>query len=288
MYRPHRVSGQTADSSRPDEFTAAHQLAFVPVHTLPTCSLIELTHHLAAAQGPSILPSPSIGTRIAFRLVYVDTRGASGGAGNGSGRLEGIEGASGAPRFIVKDLGSAVIGGGGPGAPTTSLDAIDDYVIEEELVDSKARAHEQQQLREQPQGGDAEDGHKTLADVRYVVGDFISCAILPPLANGCVAPASDARSGRGSGIGEAPASRMPPPAGGATYSRYSDFRVGKRGRIGPGGPSNFGVPTGDWRRGDAIPDGGAWLRDGGRGSGGGGGAGRGGWGRRRGGRGDRW
>ncbi|CAK7208603.1 hypothetical protein SBRCBS47491_000147 [Sporothrix bragantina] len=47
-----------------------------------------------------------------------------------------------------------------------------------------------------------DDGEKTLADFRYVAGEFISCAILPPLANGCVTPASSARSGRGSGIGE--------------------------------------------------------------------------------------
>lgn len=247
---------------RPDEFATPQQLAFVPVYALPSYTLNELTHFLAA-----VLPNPSIGTRIAFRHVYENTRHATERNGSRNGRLDGFEGTSNAPRFIIKDAGSVVIGGGGPGAPVASLDAMDDYVISEELVDDDGK-DDDQPLQTRNGGGD-DDRNKTLADMRCAPGEYLSCAILPPLANGYVAPASSARSGRGSGIGEAPAIRMPPPPpSGASATRSMDSRFGKRGRDGYGGSSNYGVPTGGWRRGDAVPDEGAWVRDGGRGGGG--------------------
>lgn len=240
----------------------------MPVYALPSYTLSELTHHLAAAQNPAILPDVCIGTRIAFRHVYENARHAAvEGQGNGNGRLEGMGGISSAPRFIIKDIGSVVIGGGGPGAPTTSLEAMDDYVIPSELpTDEDGHI-----MSTGHSSGD--DGNTTLADARIAPGEYLSCAILPPLANGCVAPASSARSGRGSGIGEAPASRMPPPPpSGASAARSMDSRYGRRDRDtyqgGGSGPSNRGVPSGGWRRGDAIPDDGAWVRDGGRGGGG--------------------
>src|SRR5688572_4329496 len=70
---------------------------------------------------------------------------------------------SGLPRYGVKDLGSVIIGTG----PTE-----DDG---EELWD---RA----------------DEDKTLGDARFVVGDYISCAVLPPLDDGSIAAISSARS----------------------------------------------------------------------------------------------
>ncbi|KAL1898803.1 hypothetical protein Sste5346_003210 [Sporothrix stenoceras] len=258
---------RTGAFHRPDEFASPQRLAFVPVYALPSYTLSELTHHLAAAQDPVVFPSPCIGTRIAFRHVYENTRHtAAEGNGSGNSRLEGFEGISSAPRFIIKDIGSVVIGCGGPGAPTTSLDAIDDYVIPDELtVDDEGRF-----ISTGDNGSRGDDGNKTLADVRLAPGEYLSCAILPLLANGCVAPASSARSGRGSGIGEAPASRMPPPPpSSASASRSMDSRFGRRDRDSySGGLSSRGVPSGGWRRGDAIPDDGAWVRDGGRGGGG--------------------
>ncbi|CAK7206418.1 hypothetical protein SEUCBS139899_009210 [Sporothrix eucalyptigena] len=235
------------DATPLDEFAAPQKLAFLPVYALPSYSLTELTHHLAAAQKPSVLPNPCIGTRIVFRHVHANSRYGSDSNGNGVDRL------SSEPRFIVKDLGSVVLGGGSPAAPLTSLDEVDDYVIPDELVDEAKHG-----IRNN------DDGNKTLADVRYVTGDFISCAILPPLANGCVAPESSARSGRGSGIGEAPASRMPPPPPVPSVSRLMSSHYGKKRREDTG----FGVPSGEWRRGDAVPDNGAWIRDGGRSGGG--------------------
>ncbi len=224
-------------------------------------------------------------------------------AGPENGRLAGLEsrGPSGAQRFLARDIGNVVIGGAnGPGAPT-SLDAVDGYVIGDVLVDDEDIIKRDETYQGQhPRAGavtgaaadDTEAGNRTLAGTRFAVGDYISCAILPPLANGCVAPASDARSGRGSGVGEAPPSRMPPPNNFGASGRRNDFRTGRKGRNGMAGVSGAGVLTGDWHRGDSLPeDGGVWVRDGGRAGGGGAGGssgGHGGRGRRRESRGGRW
>jgi histone deacetylase complex subunit SAP18 len=116
--------------------------------------LNELALELAASE-PSALPTPAIGMRLAFQLVYPDLRST---AGIGDA----------APRFAVKDLGTVVIGQGGPGTGGPEEDA----------------------------GGIGRtdnSGGKTLSDARFVVGDYISCAILTQLPNGSVAPAANAR-----------------------------------------------------------------------------------------------
>ncbi|EFX04146.1 sin3-associated polypeptide [Grosmannia clavigera kw1407] len=228
---------RTGAFHRLDEFSTPQLLPFVPVYAFPTYSLDELACHLAGGEQ-AVLPAPAVGTRIAFRLVYVDTRGAaeSGTEGGGPGGLR-----PGPIRFAVRDLGSVVIGGEG-------------YVA---LASPNS-----------------DDGRKTLADARFVVGDYISCAILPPLPDGSAAPASTARSGRGSGAGEGRTTMMPPGGGG---DRRDEFRRWKRGggagsgpNGGPGGGPGLWtdprVPAGDWRRGERVPDG-PWSR-GGRGRGG--------------------
>ncbi|KAG7290612.1 hypothetical protein NEMBOFW57_000615 [Staphylotrichum longicolle] len=76
------------------------------------------------------------------------------------------------PRFVPKDLGSVVLGRGRPGAGAA------EGVPEHE----------------------PDDGAMTLADAKFITGDFICCAIMPPdELSGDVTPASAARMGRGTG-----------------------------------------------------------------------------------------
>ena len=95
---------------------------------------------------------------------------------------------------------------------------------------------------------DGEDAEKTLADARFVIGDFVDCAVFPPLSDGSVAP----RTGLGIRGGG------PPRENGYRGSR-GDFDRGGGGMraFGPGrgdfGPS---IPSGEWRRGERLPDGG--------------------------------
>ncbi|EPE09895.1 sin3-associated polypeptide sap18 [Ophiostoma piceae UAMH 11346] len=269
---------RTGAFHRTDEFSTAHQLPFVAAHTFLTCSLAELSYFLAASQDPAVLPNTAVGTRIAFRLVHVNDDDAKDDSNMVSGSI-------GLPRITIKDIGSVVIGGGGPGAPTgtSSLEALDDYSIEGLDFDAQPEWGTADVEANTGRGyDDAEYGArssqrsdtKTLADVHFVPGDCISCAIMPPLASGCAVPAGDIRSGRGSGIGEASiASKRPPPpprkrseGAGSRYYPESDYRIGKRGRNDRGGgpPYAAAVPTGEWRRGDALPDTGVWVRDGGR------------------------
>ncbi|KAK4043970.1 Sin3 associated polypeptide p18-domain-containing protein [Parachaetomium inaequale] len=170
------------------------------------------------------------------------------------------------PRYVSKVLGTVVLGRGGPGAGP-----------EEGVPD-----------------GETDDGALTLAEARFITGDFICCAILPPdELTGHVAPASSARIGRGAGVGEARGQMMggnaqppqPPPffSGGSRQRDYGPpggFRGrgsrggGSRGGYGGGGrfqerDEPFGrggvrIPDGEWRRGDRLPDdppeGGRWGR----------------------------
>lgn len=264
---------RTGAFHRTDEFATVNQLPFISAHTLSTCTLTDLSFFLADAHDPVVLPSPAIGTRIAFRLVQLnedDTR----------------DGSNAPPRVVIKDLGSVVIGGGGPGAPTSlsALAAVDDYDF-----GAAFDAPQGEEAAEAADGNDRTDRNddnkhdkKTLADVHFAPGNFISCAIMPPMANGCVVPASNIRSGRGSGIGEASniSVRPPPPppswnrgARGSHYSSEKDYRNGRRRRSNDGMRPSFGAG----RRSDAPSDQDIWVRDGGRsgpiGGNGGGGSG---------------
>ncbi|KAI0118624.1 hypothetical protein GGR51DRAFT_497107 [Nemania sp. FL0031] len=215
---------RTGAFHRPDEFTTDSLPPYLTLHTWPDCTLDELAQHIAAADG-NLLPDPAIGTRLAFRLIFQDTRAPAS-----------------ANKYTVKELGSVVIGDGGPG-----LDP-DDVEAERALDDT--------------------DPTKTLADARFVVGDYISCAILPPLPDGSVALASSARMGRGTGAGESRLAVGRAPDGPAR-DRDAPFQRHGRGRggLGRGGYEHFnsrglrgggggggGVPSGEWRRGEKLPD----------------------------------
>ena len=104
---------------------------------------------------------------------------------------------------------------------------------------------------------------KTLQEARFVIGDYISCAIFPPLANGSVAPPpgpgtagrmgaggrgmSDFGGGRGGVLG------------GPRENGFGGFRVrgGPRGgaSFNGGRPGDGGLPSGEWRRGERVPEG---------------------------------
>ncbi|KAK4106482.1 hypothetical protein N658DRAFT_555362 [Parathielavia hyrcaniae] len=168
---------RTGAFHRPDEFSTTSPTLppHLSLHTWSDCTLLELSHLLLDA-SPSILPSPAIGTRLCFRLLYADTRAASGAATNNRIIVAADDHNTDnnshmpPPRYVAKDLGSVVLGRGGPGAgPDEGVSSDDDD--EEEAV--------------------------TLADARFITGDLLSCAILPPdELTGDVVPASSARAGR--------------------------------------------------------------------------------------------
>ncbi|KAI8628599.1 hypothetical protein F5Y19DRAFT_464971 [Xylariaceae sp. FL1651] len=210
---------RTGAFHRPDEFAAEPLPPYLILHTWPDCTLEELAHHVAAADG-HLLPDPAVGTRLAFRLIFQDTRGSAS-----------------VNKYTVKELGSVVIGDGGPGLDPEDVDA--ERILEDTTPD------------------------KTLSEARFVVGDYISCAILPPLPDGSVAPASSARMGRGTGAGESRLAVGRAPNGPARDRERPFTHHGRgRGSIGKVGYDGFGarsarsggVPSGEWRRGEKLPD----------------------------------
>ncbi|EQL02641.1 Sin3-associated polypeptide Sap18 [Ophiocordyceps sinensis CO18] len=163
-----------------------------------------------AAAKPSALPYPAVGTRLAFQLVYPDLRNAA-----------LVNEAS--PQYAVKDLGSIVIGQGRPGAETSGFG------------DSVSAS------RGEPEAG------RTLGDACFVAGDYVSCAILPPLSDGSVAPAPASgarRDDASSGVRDARGQRE-----GYVGRENGLARGGGRGARGGRG----GFPMGAWRRGEALP-----------------------------------
>ncbi|PON20803.1 hypothetical protein TGAM01_v210312 [Trichoderma gamsii] len=133
-----RLFHKTGSFPRPEEFASSSLPPYVSIYTWSTCTLNELALELAAAK-PNALPNPAIGTRLSFQLVCPDLRGASATSTT-------------QPKFAVKELGSIVIGEGYPGAEDPE-DAGPDTLMRDDF------------------GRD-----KTLADWRFVVGDYISCA----------------------------------------------------------------------------------------------------------------
>ncbi|KAI2639653.1 Sin3 associated polypeptide p18-domain-containing protein [Hypomontagnella submonticulosa] len=212
-----RLFYRTGAFHRPDEFTTSPLPPHITIHTWPDCTLTELTYHIAATKT-DLLPCPAIGTRLAFRLIYPDAR--SNAAGHTTAR------------YMVKDLGSVVVGDGGRGLDPDDIEA-------EKTLDT--------------------DAEKTLSDARFVVGDYISCAILPPLPDGSVAPASDARTGRGTGAGESRAAVGRAPSGSfGVRERENGNSRGNRSRNSGRGYDGFGnrsnIPMGEWRRGERLPE----------------------------------
>lgn len=117
--------------------------------------------------------------------------------------------------------------------------------------------------------GSSVDAAKTLAEARFVAGDILSVAILPPsVVDGSVASAGAARMGRGYGVGSGQASvGLLVEANGRGLGRDRGFGEGHGG--GPGGRMTGGgarfardgrdgrapvPPLGEWRRGERLPD----------------------------------
>lgn len=144
-----------------------------------------------------------------------------------------------------------VIGDGGPGAA---------------LEDEEQQQPEMDGLRGERKVASTAEAARTLADARFVVGDFLSVAILPPSSvDGSVQPASAARTGRGYGVGQA-SSPVEGPLG-RVYGVYGHghghghTRGGLGSRMGGAGGGGYGreggqivPPVGEWRRGERLPD----------------------------------
>ena len=166
------------------------------MYTNKACTLTELAAHLTALSPSSLLPSPPIGTRLIFQLVYADIR---------SLHLH-------QRRYLVKDLGSVVIGG---------------------IPDPEG-----------PGVGDANNNETTLEDAKFVVGDYVSCVVLPPLADGSIAPVSFAKREK--------------------HVTRENGRLGGGAGTGPGFGGSAPFPAGDWRRGERVPPAPTRPRGGGR------------------------
>lgn len=218
----------------------------VQIYTWPSCTLGELTGLLTSVLPADAVASLggggegssagggngglSVGTRLVYKLIFPDTRAQMGEGGRG--------------RWIEKALGSVVIGGGRSGRS-----------LEEEQEEDAAGA------------GSARDGldgdaEKTLADARFVIGDYVACTIYAPGQDARAAPGP--RGGRGPRDGGY--SRGPPmrengydgPGYGGGRAGGGGYRGRGYGR-GGGGYGNFGGPppmNGDWRRGERPPGGG--------------------------------
>ncbi len=213
----------------------------VQIYTWPTCTIRELSHLLVTAL-PKLLPEPAVGTRLAYRLIFADTRDAGRPGGPGA--------------FVSKELGSIVLGVDGQGVlPSGNSNGSGDESAN--IVTGGPLAGDL--------GGEPE---KTLQDARFVIGDYVSCAIYPPLPNGAVAPApasgASVRGGAGGSIraagvasGGGGGSLRAEPASGDRENGFSEFRVRGSGRNYARDSAlrgSGGVPSGEWRRGERLPD----------------------------------
>ncbi|KAJ5925786.1 Sin3 associated polypeptide p18 [Penicillium verhagenii] len=192
------------------------------IYTWQSCTLRELSQLLTSAL-PSLLPNSPVGTRLCFRLIYPDARAAA---------MAGPDVRAG--RYVTRELGSVVV------APRDGT-----YRTEKDAHDLGESTPRPGPLRFQ--GGEAD---KSLQDARFIIGDYVECAVLPPLDDGSIAPPPRA------GLG-------PPQIGGGmrAFGQNGSGRSGRGGRgdRDRGGPN---LPMGDWRRGERLPEGG--MRGGGR------------------------
>lgn len=241
------------------------------IYTWQSCTLRELSNLLLGAL-PSLLPQPSAGTRLAFRLVYPDARSIAAGEVEEGGRA----------RYLSKELGSVIIGPEESDADEHNGHG-NGYSRDSKRRRRSDSAEEESKMKGKKNTGlniTGPEAEKTLADARFIIGDYIDCAVFPPLSDGSVAPlnisGSAIQGSRDRGVGGGMRAFGPPPGAG---NGYGGGRRGGRGGYGGGfGASERGaMPSGEWRRGERLPDGGY----------GGGGRGGGDWGRRpsRGGRG---
>jgi histone deacetylase complex subunit SAP18 len=149
------------------------------------------------------------------------------------------------PQFIARDLGSVIVG-------AASVDA-NGRVIKSELEDE----NEGEDIDNVKDALKQMSGEltKELRDCRFVVGDYICAAILPPLPDGLVAAAPPP-----------PPNRAPPPRSaydgprengyggrGGSYNSYGSGSRGGRGGRYDDRRDRGGFPQGDWSRGEAPP-----------------------------------
>ncbi|KAI9807044.1 MAG: hypothetical protein M1825_005761 [Sarcosagium campestre] len=230
---------RTGGFHRPEEFhpSASPLPPHLQIYTWPTCTLRELSHLMTSAL-PTLLPDPAIGTRLSYRLIFADTRDV---------------GRGGPGRYVSKELGSVVLGGDGGGGGAGSR-------LDDEVSGIVAGGRMAGELGGEPS--------KTLQDARFVIGDYISCAVLPPLPNGSVAPPPAPGGGRLGGTGGGGGARGDfgggrALSGSAGVPRENGFGSGFRVR-GNGRGADFGsrgggmgvsVPSGEWRRGERVPEG---------------------------------
>ncbi|KAK5116504.1 hypothetical protein LTR62_008053 [Meristemomyces frigidus] len=171
----------------------------VQIYTWPNCTLGELTGLLTSVLPEGILPTPAVGTRLVYKLVFPDTRAEVGREGRG--------------KWIDKPLGNVVIGGN----DAHMRNGDDDAATVEDL---------------QSLEGDAE---KTLGDARFVIGDYVVCSIYSPGQDGRVAalPPISGRGGFG-GRGGPGHSRENGFVGGGWYGGGRGGGGGFRGGYGGG------------------------------------------------------
>lgn len=106
-------------------------------------------------------------------------------------------------------------------------------------------------------GGEPE---KTLQEARFVIGDFVDCAVLVPGEGGRVAaPLRRGVEIGGGGRGGYVRGRENGYAGGGYGGRGRGGGGrggygGAGGGLGPGRLGGEGVPSGEWRRGESLPD----------------------------------
>lgn len=94
------------------------------------------------------------------------------------------------------------------------------------------------------------NGARSLQDARFVIGDYIDVAILPPDRHGNVVQTPPLVRGRGAVTAPIDGAKR-----GGALPRENGYG-GYRGRGGPDGRLG-GMPTGEWRRGERLPDAGA-------------------------------
>ena len=200
----------------------------VQIYTWSTCTLSELTGLLSTVLPESVLLSGgsgkagslAVGTRLVYKLIFPDTRGGVSESGRG--------------KWVDRPLGHVVVGN------AAAINGDDEEMNGGDMKEGGSASF---------MGGDAD---KTLADARFVIGDYVACTIYPPGPDGRVAPPPSIGGGRGPRDPYA-APRDPPPRENGFGGRGGgSYRGGGRGGFG-GAP-----PPGDieWRRGDRPGGGG--------------------------------
>ncbi|KAI9043956.1 SAP18 family protein [Aspergillus affinis] len=237
------LSGPNSIRSRsppPQQQATSNLPAHLQIYTWQSCTLRELSQLLTSAL-PSLLPDPAVGTRLCFRLIYPDTKAAATMGSDARGR------------YLSKDMGSVVVGPKESPYRDETQRRLEEEGKEEEGEDEGSKKKGGRALPLRLQGHDAD---KTLQEMRFVIGDYVDCAVLPPLEDGSVAPPlTVGRGAMSSTVG-----------GGMRAFREPGFGRsggGRGGRGGPGGDRGM-MPMGDWKRGERLPEGGGAGSRGGR------------------------